>query len=266
MNVNEKNEQNGLCHVFDLLTQNRLTVLAGNPGTEKTSFVLNLIESALSQNPLHSALVFSLENSSGALMDLMIRSKSGISADELDLEKLTEAEKTSVEKAKRDLGELSLLIRDGIHTKEDICEASRALKESISGQGGGKRLGIIAIDNLQLIAQSGKFHRRTSQIKEILRSLKSLSDELEVPIILLAQLEKEIFYAPSVDNLTYAETIREYADSVALLGYREMSAPVGDGEEYIHKIRLDLIGMPENATKTIPLIFNRTHMRYMPAC
>ena len=98
-------------------------------------------------------------------------------------------------------------------------------------------------------------------------SLKALSEELEVPIILLAKLNRKNFYEPKVDNLIYASEIKKYADTVALLGYKEIPTPdlfevKCNQVECNYKIRLDIVNLPENSGVSIPLIFKRSSMRY----
>ena len=98
-------------------------------------------------------------------------------------------------------------------------------------------------------------------------SLKALSEELEVPIILLAKLNRKNFYEPKVDNLICASEIKKYADTVALLGYKEIPTPdlfevKCNQVECNYKIRLNLVNLPENSGISIPLIFKRSSMRY----
>ena len=256
-----------LRYIFNLLPRKGITVLAGAPGTGKSTFALNLIESALLNNPSMSALIFSLESSSKWVLDLMARSMGGIAAWKFKPENLVGAEAVKFKKARQSIEKLPLLIRDGSHSVKDICATARTVNNIILKQSDEKPLNVILIDYLENIEPSCKSLERVYQVREAMVSLKALSEELEVPIILLAKLNRKNFYEPKVDNLIYASEIKKYADTVALLGYKEIPTPdlfevKCNQVECNYKIRLNLVNLPENSGVSIPLIFKRSSMRY----
>lgn len=256
-----------LRYIFNLLPRKGITVLAGASGTGKSTFALNLIESVLLNNPSMSALIFSLEKSSKWVLDLMARSMSGIAAWKFKPENLVGAEAVKFKKARQSIEKLPLLIRDGAHSVKDICATTRTVNNIILKQSDEKPLNVILIDYLENIEPSCKSLERVYQVREAMASLKALSEELEVPIILLAKLNRKNFYEPKVDNLICASEIRKYADTVALLGYKEIPTPdlfevKCNQVECNYKIRLDIVNLPENSGVSIPLIFKRSSMRY----
>ena len=256
-----------LRYIFNLLPRKGITVLAGAPGTGKSTFALNLIESVLLNNPSMSALIFSLEKSSKWVLDLMARSMGGIAAWKFKPENLVGAEAVKFKKARQSIEKLPLLIRDGSHSVKDICATARTVNNIILKQSDEKPLNVILIDYLENIDPSCKSLERVYQVREIMASLKALSEELEAPIILLAKLNRKNFYEPKVDNLIYASEIKKYADTVALLGYKEIPTPdlfevKCNQVERNYKIRLDIVNLPENSCVSIPLIFKRSSMRY----
>lgn len=256
-----------LRYIFNLLPRKGITVLAGASGTGKSTFALNLIESVLLNNPSMSALIFSLEKSSKWILDLMARSMGGIAAWKFKPENLVGAEAVKFKKARQSIEKLPLLIRDGAHSVKDICATARTVNNIILKQSDEKPLNVILIDYLENIEPSCKSLERVYQVREAMASLKALSEELEVPIILLAKLNRKNFYEPKVDNLIYASEIKKYADTVALLGYKEIPTPdlfevKCNQVECNYKIRLDIVNLPENSGVSIPLIFKRSSMRY----
>ena len=256
-----------LRYIFNLLPRKGITVLAGAPGTGKSTFALNLIESVLLNNPSMSALIFSLEKSSKWVLDLMARSMDGIAAWKFKPENLVGAEAVKFKKARQSIEKLPLLIRDGSHSVKDICTTARTVNNIILKQSDERPLNVILIDYLENIEPSCKSLERVYQAREAMASLKALSEELEVPIILLAKLNRKNFYEPKVDNLIYASEIKKYADTVALLGYKEIPTPdlfevKCNQVECNYKIRLDIVNLPENSGVSIPLIFKRSSMRY----
>lgn len=262
---------NDLRYIFNLLPRKGITVLAGAPGTGKSTFALNLIESVLLNNPSMSALIFSLEKSSKWVLDLMARSMDGIAAWKFKPENLVGAEAVKFKKARQSIEKLPLLIRDGAHSVKDICATARTVNNIILKQSDEGPLNVILIDYLENIELSCKSLERVYQVREAMASLKALSEELEVPIILLAKLNRKNFYEPKVDNLICASEITKYADAVALLGYREIPTPdlfevKYNQVECNYKIRLDIVNLPENSGVSIPLIFKRSSMQYIPDC
>ena len=262
---------NDLRYIFNLLPRKGITVLAGAPGTGKSTFALNLIESVLLNNPSMSALIFSLEKSSKWVLDLMARSMDGIAAWKFKPENLVGAEAVKFKKARQSIEKLPLLIRDGAHSVKDICATARTVNNIILKQSDEGPLNVILIDYLENIELSCKSLERVYQVREAMASLKALSEELEVPIILLAKLNRKNFYEPKVDNLICASEITKYADTVALLGYREIPTPdlfevKYNQVECNYKIRLDIVNLPENSGVSIPLIFKRSSMQYIPDC
>lgn len=260
-----------LRYIFNLLPRKGITVLAGAPGTGKSTFALNLIESVLLNNPSMSALIFSLEKSSKWVLDLMTRSMGGIAAWKFKPENLVGAEAVKFKKARQSIEKLPLLIRDGAHSVKDICATARTVNNIILKQSDEKPINVILIDHLENIEPSCKSLERVYQVREAMASLKALSEELEVPIILLAKLNRKNFYEPKVDNLICASEIKKYADTVALLGYREIPTPdlfevKYNQVECNYKIRLNIVNLPENGCVSIPLIFKRSSMRYIPDC
>ena len=267
MDSGPSSAEKDLRYIFNLLPRKGITVLAGVPGTGKSTFALNLMESALLNNPSMSALIFSLERSSKEVLDLMARSMYGIAAWKFKPENLVGAEAVKFKKARQSIEKLPLLIRDGAHSVKDICATARTVNNIILKQSDEKPLNVILIDYLENIEPSCKSLERVYQVRETMASLKALSEELEVPIILLAKLNRKNFYEPKVDNLIYASEIKKYADTVALLGYKEIPTPdlfevKCNQVKCNYKIRLDIVNLPENSGVSIPLIFKRSSMRY----
>lgn len=250
--------------IFDLFPRKGLVVLVGSPGSGKSIFALNLIESALLNNPSTAALIFSLGRSSKEVLDLMAHSMSEITAWKFDPENLSGREAARFKKARKSIEKLPLLIRDGARSVKDICATAHTINDIILKQNDKMHFGAILVDYVEGIEPSDKSKGRTFQIGECIMRLKILSEELEVPIILLAGLNRKNFYEPKVDNLMWAEEIKKYADTIALLSYREIPIPTASRKKIRHKIRLNIVNLSENSCTSIPLIFKRSSLRYIP--
>lgn len=73
-----------LIDILNLLPRKGIVFITGSPGTGKSTFALNLIESELINNSSSATLIFSLERSPKELLDLMVRSVSEITGWKFD--------------------------------------------------------------------------------------------------------------------------------------------------------------------------------------
>lgn len=166
--------------------------ITGSPGTGKSTFALNLIESELINNSSSATLIFSLERSPKELLDLMVRSVSEITGWKFDPKTLFGTKIARFKEARNSL-KTSLCSYATVHTQLKIYVTARTINNIILKQSDKKRLSVILIDYLENIEPSCKSLERIYQVREALVSLKALSEELEVSIILLARLDRKIF-------------------------------------------------------------------------
>lgn len=166
-----------------------LIIIAGRPSMGKTSLGLNIAENAASQN--RRALVFSLEMSKEQLTNRLIASNAKVDTHRFrngafqttDWEKMTAA-------AGR-IHPMPLLIDDSPSlTVLDIRAASRRILRD-----GG--LELVVVDYLQLMRSVTSYSVREREVAEISRSLKALAKELNVPIVVLAQLNRNLEAGPN---------------------------------------------------------------------
>lgn len=210
-----------------------LIVLAGRPGMGKTACAVTVAYNAaldyaevddgngnFSVARGAKGLIFSLEMSAVQLSARILAGITGISADRQRGGELTFLEVGVLQAARQEFGGIPLFIDDspGL-TLSKIRQRARRLAR---GQG----LGLIVIDYLQLIEADGGFRsddNRTQEIGRITRGLKALAKELNVPIILLSQLSRDVEKRddkrPRLADLRDSGTIEQDADTV-LFVYR----------------------------------------------
>lgn len=208
-------------------------VLAGRPGMGKTALAVTIAYNAamdyaelddgngnFSVAAGAKALIFSLEMSAQQLSARLLAGLTGISADRQRGGDLTFGEVGVLQAGRQEIGSIPLFIDDspGL-TLSKIRQRARRLAR---GQG----LGLIVIDYLQLIEADGGFRsddNRTQELGRITRGLKGLAKELNVPIILLSQLSREVEKRddkrPRLADLRDSGAIEQDADSV-LFVYR----------------------------------------------
>ncbi|MEX0768768.1 MAG: replicative DNA helicase [Microthrixaceae bacterium] len=164
-----------------------LIVVGARPAMGKTAFALGLAAHAAvrEQRPV---LFFSLEMSHLELTQRLIASEARIDATKLRTGRLTDSDWTKISKAMGRLGEGQLWIDDNpALTVTEIRSKARRLQDRLD-----QPLGLIVVDYLQLMSGRGSAESRQVEVSEISRGLKILARELEVPVMALSQLSRQL--------------------------------------------------------------------------
>ena len=219
------NANNNLTSKLDELIstcmQSGLTIIGGRPGTGKTSLLLDIVSRALLKNPPTPTLLFSLEMTKEQTVSRLLKVK-GDAYQEENLEFLHVED--------------SHLHADVIHLPSilDISSKIKALNNSLD-----KKLGLIVIDCLQLINNVNKNNPRKEEVAEILKTLKNLAKDLNVPIISSAMLKRDEGVKPSVADFREVDNIEQYADNIVLL-YRIIHADFYKNKKMARSMYLNL--------------------------
>jgi len=195
-----------------------MIIIAARPSMGKTSFALNIAESAAmpKKGDPAAVLVFSLEMSSSQLALRMLCSRSRVNMKLLrdGLVSRDGAEVNALGKAAEEFKKAPILIDDSSNLT--IMEL-RAKARRIHAR---KKLGMIIVDYLQLLSGSDPRAPREQQVAEVSRGLKALAKELDVPVLVLSQLnrssEKEN-RTPRLSDLRESGSIEQDADVVLML-------------------------------------------------
>ena len=233
------------------LQQTDLVIIAGRPAMGKTTFSLNVALNAAFRNQIPVA-VFSLEMSYDQIAASMLCNASGVAADRLYKNKLTDQDWDRLIATSTQLSNAPIFIDDspGLNAMS-IRSRARMMHNK-------HNLGLIVIDYLQLLEMgSGRTENRQQEISQISRSLKQLARELKVPVVTLSQLSRAVEsrdnHRPRMSDLRESGAIEQDADLIMLL-YRE---------EYYQPEKEDAKGMAEvivakhrkGQTDNIPLAF-----------
>jgi replicative DNA helicase len=207
------------------LQSSDLIIVAGRPGMGKTSFALslslNIAEFLRDQNTNdQSVAFFSLEMSDEQLVTRLISMKSNVNSARIRNGNVRDEEFSKVSLACNNISELNLIIDDNpaISIGELRNKARRMMRK--------EKLSAIFVDYLQLLRGSAKSSEanRVNEISEISRGLKSIAKELEIPIIALSQLSREVEKRedkkPHLADLRESGSIEQDADIVIFI-YRE---------------------------------------------
>jgi replicative DNA helicase len=214
------------------LNNSELIIIAGRPSMGKTSFALSLaMYSALKINK-HVA-IFSMEMTAKQVINRLLSSMSKIESSKLKSGNLEDREWPQLARSQSMLAESNLYIDDeATRTPKGIRKACLKLKQN-------NGLDLVIIDYLQLIQVYG--HKdRVDEITKISRSLKVLSRELNVPIIVTSQLNRALEQRPNkrpvFSDIRDSGAIEEDADLI-LFVYRDEIY----NEESLHKGKAEII-------------------------
>jgi len=198
-----------------------MTIIAARPSMGKTAFVLNLMERAAMERPQHFdhdpvVLFFSLEMGATSIGQRMLCSRARVDSSRLRKGKIDHSSYADLTQAAGELSASGLIIDD---TPGLSIMALRSRARRVKHKHG---LDMIVIDYLQLM--TAKAESRQQEISLISRSLKELARELEVPLIALSQLSRQVESRenkrPQLSDLRESGSIEQDADVVLML-YRE---------------------------------------------
>lgn len=194
-----------------------LVLVAARPSMGKTAFVLNIAQYVAFHNNLATA-IFSLEMSKEQLVNRLFALEARVDAQLLRSGNLADSDWEKLIEGAGTIGKSKLIIDDtpGISISE-LCSKCRKYKLEHD-------LKLIIIDYLQLMSGSGRSDSRQQEISDISRSLKGLARELNVPVIALSQLSRQVEqrpdHRPMLSDLRESGAIEQDADVVMFI-YRD---------------------------------------------
>lgn len=209
-----------------------LIILAGRPSMGKTALATNIAYHAANsyraevdelgrEKVIDGAMVafFSLEMSAEQLATRILSEKSGIGSEKIRRGSLSSDEFNQLIEATHELQRAKIYIDD---TPALTVSALRTRARRLKRQHG---LGLIVVDYLQLVTGSStRGDNRVQEVSEITRGLKTLAKELNVPVIALSQLSRQVEQRddkrPQLSDLRESGSIEQDADVVMFI-FRE---------------------------------------------
>jgi len=222
-----------------------LIIVAARPSMGKTTFAMNLCETAamMQDKPV---LIFSLEMPSESIMMRMLASLSRVNQTKVRTGELDDEDWARIS------GTMSMLLDKGKMYIDDGSGLTptevRSRARRVARDNGG--ISMIMIDYLQLMQVPGLSDNRTLEISEISRSLKALAKELGCPVVALSQLNRSLEQRadkrPINSDLRESGAIEQDADLIMFIYrdevYNEDSQDKGTAEIIIGKQRNGPIG------------------------
>jgi replicative DNA helicase len=206
------------------LHNSELVVLAARPSMGKTALAANIAENVAIEANVPVLLV-SLEMARLELAQRLLCSQGKIDGHKFRSGFLSGEDRKKLVEASARLSRAPLFIDDSpSRTVPEIAACARRLKRR-------EKIGLVVIDYLQLIQPDDTRDNRQEQVAKMARRLKALARELQLPVLCLAQLNRQVEtgkvedFRPRLSHLRESGAIEQDADVVMFI----------HREEYYHK-------------------------------
>jgi len=258
-----------------------LYIVAGRPGMGKTSFVLNVAANVAAPKLVDSGepgagaveeggdgvAFFSLEMPREQLASRMLSSEARVNMADLRSGQVSAEDWNKLTEAAARMGRYPLFLDDtpAISILDLRAKLRRLTAELRRHPDGPKRLGLVAIDYLQLMSGRKGVTSREQEISEISRGLKQLAKEMQVPVMALSQLNRSVETRntkdkrPQLSDLRESGAIEQDADAIMFIYrdeyYFEDSPDKGQAEVIVAKQR-------NGPTGTVKVRFTPSYTRF----
>lgn len=204
------------------LQPGRLYTFGARPGVGK-SLLGQAFAAHTSRHHNKATYVASLEMPTDEYVQRFLAAESGVNLTDLDHGRLHETQWASISAAVHKLDAWNIYLDDRpVQTLTTIRAGARTIARQHT-------LGLIVIDYLQLVTPTDKRVKREEQVAELTRGFKGLAKDLSVPVILIAQLNRESTRdkrRPRMSDLRESGAIEQDSDVIGLLH----EEPVDEGQ------------------------------------
>lgn len=213
-----------LDRVISGLNKSDLIIVGARPAMGKTSFALNIARNA-AVIAKKKVLFFSLEMTKEQLAQRVISTEARIKGIKMRTGNLDANDWLRLNTATAALANCELYFDDTSNITVNEMKAKIRRMKNVD---------CVVIDYLQLMKSGGRSESRVQEVSEITRSLKLMAKDLNVPVIVLAQLARVTetrgkSHRPQLSDLRESGSIEQDADIVLML-YREDYYAKDDGE------------------------------------
>jgi len=218
-------------HMVGGMRPGNVYVLGGRPGHGKTSLALQVarglavprtIQRELGDDPVRPVLLIELEMPEAEVLEALLAQEAAIDAKKVAARDFDEEAMSAIINAAERIAAGRLTIDCDSFTITAIEERAREWRRQ-----NADGMGLIVLDYVQLVKATetpGGYERRDLEVAEISRCLKRLSKDLEIPVLVIAALnrasEARQGHRPGLADLRECGRL-EYDASAALFVFRE---------------------------------------------
>lgn len=229
-----------------------LVVIAGRPSMGKSLLAQNICEHiAIEENK--PAVFFSMEMTKGQILDRAAASIGRVRMEGIQSGDIHEDEFPRITSATIKLNEAKFFVDDTpALTPMELRARVRKLKRT-------EDIGLVVIDYLQMMRVPGYKNDKVHEIEEISRSMKSMAKELDIPVVLLSQLNRSVEARqdkrPIMSDLRESGAIEQDADIIVFV-YREDQYRDENDSERSNVAELLVRKNRQGKTGTVKLVTN----------
>lgn len=234
----------------------QMVTIAGRPGSGKSTLALDIARSAAVKHKKPTA-IFSLEMGKIEIMMRLFSAEAGVALQSMRSGHMSDQDWTRLARRSSELAEAPLYIDDSPNlTMMEIRAKARRLRQR-------QDLQLIVIDYLQLMTSGKRVESRQQEVSEFSRATKLLAKELEVPVVVLSQLnrssEQRTDKKPMLSDLRESGSIEQDSDMVLLVHRPDLYEPeterAGEADLIIAKHR-------NGPTATVAVAFQGRYSRF----
>jgi replicative DNA helicase len=236
--------------IEDILRNGEMTVIGARPGTGKTAFALKMAYDLAKEN---KTVYFVSREMTGEQITKRLLSKiSRIDVEKFIKATLEEDDWREVANALTEIAKLNILIDDKTSYIEDIY-----LKIA------SKKVDYLIIDYLQLMQTHERAQTRDREIGIITRTLKVMNLDLNIPIVVLSQLNREGAKEPTLATLRESGNIEQDFDNVIFLHDKNKDKEEEETEETnFRKLKLIIAKQRNGKTGKYDIYFEPSLMEF----
>ncbi|MEO6886101.1 MAG: replicative DNA helicase [Jatrophihabitantaceae bacterium] len=234
----------------------QMVVVAGRPGSGKSTLALDFARSAAVKNG-KPTVIFSLEMGRLEIMMRLFSAEAGVALQNMRSGHMSDQDWTRLARRSSELAEAPLFIDDSPNlTMMEIRAKARRLRQRHDLQ-------LIVIDYLQLMTSGKRVESRQQEVSEFSRATKLLAKELDLPVVVLSQLnrgpEQRTDKKPLLSDLRESGSIEQDSDMVLLVHRPDLYEPeterAGEADLILAKHR-------NGPTATVAVAFQGRYSRF----
>lgn len=242
------------------LHDGELVILAARPSMGKTALALNIAENValLGRVPV---LFVSLEMSGMELADRLLCSVARVNGHRLRNGTISQDDRKRLVEKAIEISNAPLYVDDSpSRTVSEVAAVARRVKQR------EKNLGLIVVDYLQLIEPDNSKDPRQEQVAKIARRLKGLAREQKVPVLCLAQLNRQAEdskdHLPRLSHLRESGAIEQDADVVMFVHREEYFHRGDEAAQYQGQAKLIIAKQRNGPVGEVDLTWEKDFTRF----